>query len=149
MKIYIALPITGRDYASVVGDIHSYKDALESYGYEVLNPMTGKSYLRTEIEFRAHDYHSPASTNHAIFERDQWMIRNCDVALFDFWHATDKSIGMIMELAWASLLGKHTIAILPENNIHRHAFVFEAVDVCFDNPSDPFEYLHKLAKGTE
>jgi hypothetical protein len=55
------------------------------------------------------------------------------------------SIGCVMELAWASLLGKYTIVIMEKENIHNHAFILEAADIIFENYYDAIEYLKKLA----
>src|SRR4030067_3414693 len=100
VKIYLMHQISGLDYDTVVNYFWKTKRQLESFGYIVLHPMTGKSYLRNEIEFKAHGYDNPASTNHAIIERDYWMVKNSDIVLADL-RMDRVSIGMIMELAWA------------------------------------------------
>ena len=123
--IYIALPITGRGYNDVVLEIFNRKSRLEGIGYKVIHPMTGKSYLRTEKEFKPGGYTTPTSTNHAIYERDQWMVRQCDIILLDFTNCKTCPTGMTMELAWASLLGKHSILIMPADSPYRHAFILE------------------------
>ena len=151
MKLYLALPISGRGYDEVVKDIHDSKEKLEHWGFEVFQPMTGKSYLRNELEFKATSYNNPVSTNHAILERDKWMVLNSDVILLDLSNGSERvSIGGVMELAWASLLNKHTVVVLPkENNIHNHAFVLEAADVIFETMDEAMAYLCKLALGLE
>jgi nucleoside 2-deoxyribosyltransferase len=151
MKIYLALPISGRDYESVMKDIYDLKKVLEHWGFEVLHPMTGKEYLRTEIAFKSHGYdNSPCSTNHAIIERDRWMVSQCDIVLMDLTQGTERvSIGAVSELAWASLLGKHTIVVLQkEHNIHNHVFVLEGADIIFESMKDATDYLFKLAIGS-
>lgn len=146
--IYLALPITGRSYEEVVSDIHSTKDKLEEH-YNVLHPMTGKAYLRNETKFRAEGFDNPVSTNHAIFERDMFMVKSSDIVLMNFTHANPMATGMTMELAWAALLGKHTIVILPKDSVHRHAFILEAADIIFETMDEALEYLDKLARGDE
>jgi nucleoside 2-deoxyribosyltransferase len=113
--------------------------------------MTGKSYLRTELEFKSNGYGNPVSTNHAILSRDKWMVGQCDIFLCDLTYARERvSIGAMMELAWANLLGKHTVVVMQsENNIHRHAFPLEASDVIFETMEDATAYLLKLARGIE
>jgi nucleoside 2-deoxyribosyltransferase len=148
MKIYLAGPISGKGYDEVVSKYQDKAAALEHAGYEVLCPMTGKQYLRNEIEFKSHGFDHPVSTNHAIFERDKWMVSNCDIVLADLSNSGDRvSIGTVMELAWASLLGKHTVVIIPEDNIHRHAFVLEASDIIFTTMDAAYSYLQDLARG--
>jgi len=151
MKVYLALPISGRSYDDVIRDIHIVKEILERWDYEVLQPMTGKSYLRTELEFKSNGYGNPVSTNHAILSRDKWMVGQCDIFLCDLTYARERvSIGAMMELAWANLLGKHTVVVMQsENNIHRHAFPLEASDVIFETMEDATAYLLKLARGIE
>jgi nucleoside 2-deoxyribosyltransferase len=149
MKIYLAGPISGKSYSEVV-DLYKDKSAiLRSMGYKVLCPMTGKTHLRNELEFRAHGLDShPVSTNHAIFERDKWMVSTADLILADLSNSEDRvSIGTMMELAWASMLGKHSIVVMPEKNVHRHAFVLEAADLVFTNIFQAYGYLEELAKG--
>jgi len=149
MKIYLAGPISGKGYDEVINSYKKKTNILEIAGYEVLCPMTGKTYLRNEIELRASGYTNfPVSTNHAIFERDKWMVSNCDIILADLSNSGDRiSIGTMMELAWASMLGKHTIIILPKDNIHNHAFVLEAADIIFETEIEAFKYLDDLGKG--
>ena len=115
-----------------------------------MHPMTGKGNLRTEIRFKSVGYdHVPTSTNHAIYERDQWMVTQSDVVLFNLSNTTIVSIGSMFELAWASLLNKHTIVIMEQDNIHEHAFVLEAADVIFTCLKHALDYLQILAEGKE
>ena len=146
MKIYLAGPISGLSYDEVVSLYARKTEYFSGLGYEVLCPMTGKEYLRNEIEFKAHGFDEfPSSTNHAIFERDKWMVERCDVILADLSNSGERvSIGTVMELGWASLLGKHSIVVLPKENIHRHAFVLEAGDIIFETREDAFVYLSIL-----
>lgn len=151
LKIYVAHQITGLTFDEVVGYYNNMEALLgDSYGYEVLCPMTAKGYLRTEYEHKAFvpkDYTYPISTNHAIAERDKWMVEQCDVLYCDFTGSKKALIGCIFELAWAHLLGKHTITVIPEGNVHQHAFVLEASDICFKNIGDALDYLKYLIEG--
>lgn len=111
--------------------------------------MTGKSYLRNEIEFKAHGYaDNPPSTNHAIFERDKWMVSTCDIVFVDLIGTKSISIGCIMELAMGALLGKHTVVAMEEDNPHRHAFVLEAADIVYPNLVEALYYMEKLIHGS-
>ncbi len=149
MKVYLAGPISGKGYDDVVNAYKEKAMILSTYGYEILCPMTGKTYLRNELEFKASGYANfPVSTNHAIFERDKWMVSNCDIILCDLSNSGDRiSIGSMMELAWGSMLGKQIIVILPKENIHRHAFVLEAADIIFETDLEAYKYLEDLKKG--
>lgn len=149
MKIYLAGPISGKGYDEVVTQYKEKTKYLKEWGYDVLCPMTGKSYLRNEVEFRSAGYDQfPVSSNHAIFERDKWMVSNCDIVLADLSNSGERvSIGTMMELAWASMLGKHTIIILPKENIHRHAFVLESGDIIFETIEEANKYLQDFVAG--
>ena len=84
MKVYLGLSISGRDYESVVQELEQKKSILRTCGYEVFSPMTGKAYLRNELVFKASGYNNPVSTNHAICERDFWMVQQSDILFMDF-----------------------------------------------------------------
>lgn len=149
MKVYLAGPISGKGYDEVINAYKEKSKLLLDAGYEILCPLTGKTYLRNELEFKAHGYENfPVSSNHAIFERDKWMVSQCDIILADLSNSGERvSIGTMMELAWGSLLGKHVIVVLPKDNIHRHAFVLEAGDIIFESLEDAYKYLVDLNKG--
>lgn len=115
MKIYLARPISGRSYDEVTTYYKKLTESLQYAGYEVLCPMNGKTHLRTELEFKAHGYtNNPTSTNHAIIERDRWMVNQADVVYANLQGSTHVSIGTCMELAWAHDKGKHTIVAMED-----------------------------------
>lgn len=148
MKIYLAGPISGKGYDEVVGLYVQKIELLQDFGYEVLCPMTGKQYLRNELEFKSHGFTNPVSTNHAIFNRDKWMVSQSDVVLADLSNSGERvSIGTMMEMAWSNLSGKHVVAVVPDGNIHNHAFVLEAADIIFKTPEESYQYLHDLISG--
>jgi nucleoside 2-deoxyribosyltransferase len=148
MRIYLAGPISGKGYEEVVGKYKEKDKILKELGYEILCPMTGKQYLKNETEFKAVGYTNPLSTNHAIFQRDKWMVSSSDIVLADLSNSGDKiSIGTTMELAWASMLGKQVLLILPEENIHNHAFILESATVIFKTEEEAYNYLRDLSKG--
>ena len=150
LKIYLAGPISGESYDSVVSKIQMIRDRLAQLGYQVMHPMTGKGKLRTEIKFKSVGYDGvPTSSNHAIYERDKWMVRQADVVLFNLGNTARVSIGSMFELAWAALEDKHTIVVMEQDNIHEHAFVFEAADIVLPNLTAALEYLETLAKGEQ
>lgn len=145
MKIYLAHPISGLGYDEIYEYYTNLRDGLRIWGYDVLQPMTGKEYLRNEVKFKTVGYDNPVSTNHAIVGRDTWMVRQADIVLVDFSAAEAVSIGCVSELAMAHVLGKHTVVVLPEVNVHRHAFVLDMAHIIFTNIEDAIKYLYKLA----
>ena len=144
MKIYLAHPISGLSYEEVIDYYGLTEDDLVNNGYTVLSPMTGKGHLSEVSDFQAEGYNHPTSTNHAIVERDQWMVNQSDVVYVNLIAAKRVSIGAMMELAWAHQLGKHTIVSMEEHNAHRHAFVLEAADIVFESHEQAMDYLYKL-----
>lgn len=99
--VYIAHKISGETPEAAFLWFDSTKKALEDFGeFRVLSPMFGKDELRTESTLRAEAYHIPVATNHAIFERDRWMVTQADIIFMDLTGTTVPSIGCMMEEAW-------------------------------------------------
>ncbi len=151
LKVYLARPISGSEPVDVVRWYKSVSEYLRVLGHTPLLPLVNEGEFRTDIKFKGHGYEGiPTATNHAIFERDQWLVRESDVILVDFSTVPDRaSIGCIMELAWASLLGKHTVVVVPPKNLHEHAFIFEAADVVFDELIEALQYIQRLGGKNE
>ena len=148
-QIYIAHKISGASGDEVFDWFDKTRDDLEYLGYGVLSPMSNKGEFRNELKYRAEGYDDPVVQNHAIFERDRWMVTQADMLLMDLTGTTQPSIGCMMELAWASMLGKHTIIVLPKDNTHRHAFVLEAGDIIFETYPEAIDYLTRLSGGED
>jgi len=146
LKIYLARPISGCNGEEVIGYYDKMNELLTSMGYFVFQPMTGKGFMRTEIEFKAKNYGNPESTNHAIIERDRWMVSQADIVFANLLGTERVSIGTCMELAWAHDKGKHTIVAMEKDNIHQHGFVLEAADIIYDDVDAVINYLTKFAK---
>jgi nucleoside 2-deoxyribosyltransferase len=145
-NIYLAHPISGYGAQQILDYYANARHDLEDY-YYILNPMTNKAYLRNEIELKPYGYDNPVATNHAIYGRDTWMVRQADIVYVDFTAASHISIGCCMELAIAHELGKHTIVSMENINIHRHAFVLEAADIVFPTSEEAIRYLITLWQG--
>ena len=145
--IYLAGPISGKSYHEVVSRYAVKIQELRKMGYRTLSPMTAKGYLRNDVKLKAVGYDNPVSTNHAIVNRDKWMVEKSDIVLADLTNAVEVSIGTVMELAWAFHFGKHVIVIMGESNIHQHAFVLEAAHIVFPKLEDAYNYLELLQVG--
>jgi nucleoside 2-deoxyribosyltransferase len=143
-NLYMARPITGCTADEVFEYYENARQVLRVH-YRVLSPMTGKEHLRTERLFKAEGYRNPVSTNHAIIERDRWMVQQSDIVLVDLSKAKQVSIGCMMELAWAHQLGKHSIVVMEEGSPHWHAFVLEAADIVMPAIEEALDYLVSLA----
>jgi len=148
LKIYLAHPINGLSYDEVMKYYDDEGRMLTDWGYIALCPMTGKSYLRNEKEFRVHGYDNPTSTNHAIIERDRWMVEYSDIVFVNLENVVSPSIGCTMELAWAFQLHKHTILVLKKDSPLYHAFMIEAADILFETTEEANKYLQDLSNNT-
>jgi hypothetical protein len=145
MKIYTAASISGLSGEDVFSYFKNVKSVLTGMGYQVFSPLTAKGYFRNELKFKAEGYAGyPMSTNHAIIERDCWMVSLCDVLYCNLSMANHVSIGSTMELAWGHILRKHTVLTMQEDNIHRHAFILEAADIVFTEHDEALSYLAHL-----
>lgn len=146
MKIYIAGAISGQPVDDVFSYFKEVQIFLANVGYTVYSPMLGKAKFRNEMEFQPHGYkHDPIITNHAIVERDRWMVNAIDLVYCNLTMCNGRvSIGSVMELAWAHQLGKHTVVAMEEGNIHHHAFVLEAADIIFETHESALDYLKTL-----
>lgn len=148
MRIYCVHPISGMTADEVFTYYTFTRDKLKNMGYDVLTPMVGKGYARTELEFKAQGYDDkPVSNNHAIFTRDKWMVKRSDIIYANFLDVKRTSIGSMMELAWGSDNGKQIVTVMEEDNIHRHAFVLEASSIVFTTVDDAMSYLEVLITG--
>ena len=147
MKLYCVHPISGLSYEQVYQYYQYIVGKMQTFGYDVLHPMTAKSYLQNVEKFHTVGYDNPASTNHAIVARDRWMVMQADVIYANLMSATTVSIGSCMELAWAHDHGKHTVVAMGKDNPHKHAFVLEAADIIYESPEGAEEYLKKLVRG--
>ena len=144
LKIYCVHPISGLSADDVFDYYDKTKDTMTKLGYDVFVPMFGKGFLRTEIEFKAYDYRTPLTTNHAIFNRDKWMVKQSDILYANFMGAKSVSIGSMMELAWGSDSDKQVVIVMEEDNVHMHAFVLEAATIVFHSEEEAIEYLRQL-----
>lgn len=145
LTVYLAGPISGNSYDDVSSYFTDMTSVLVDLGYAVLHPMLGKEVLRTEIKLKASGYGNPESTNHAILERDKWMVSQSDIVLCNLMMGKDMvSIGSVMELAWACMMNKLTIVVMQKDNIHQHAFVIEAADIIYEDINDAIRHLKKL-----
>ena len=149
MNIYFARPITGCSADDVIQYYDTVSKHYGALGVKIFQPMLGKGILRNEKKFKSVGYdNTPLATNHAILQRDLWMVDQADVIFMDLSEAKEVSIGCCMELAVGHWLRKYTIVVMPgDDNPHNHAFVLEASDVVFKNRQEAFDYLDKLIES--
>jgi nucleoside 2-deoxyribosyltransferase len=145
MKVYLAHPISGQTFEEVFNYYDKARKELGEF-FEILSPMTGKGEFRNNPIEKAkpagQNSTNPVCSNHAIKERDKWMVTQSDIVFLDLTGATAISIGCMMELAWADLLGKHTVVVI--NDLHNHAFVLECADIIFSSYEEAVDYLRNF-----
>lgn len=147
-KIYVAYPFTGYSPLSVMTYYKKTTKILRKFGYEVLCPLFYTDIPLTDLPLPSQGLtNSATTTNHAIIEKDHWLIDFSDILYFNFLGTKVASIGSCMELAWGYTKSKHTVVVMEKENIHEHAFVLEAADIVFSTELEAFSYLKKLAKG--
>jgi hypothetical protein len=149
MKVYLVHPISGLTPDEVLGYYRDTSNFARLIGLQVLQPMVGKGEFRPDKEYKSNIdpavHVNPIVGNHAIFTRDQWMVRQADIIFADFTGAKSVSIGSTMELAWGNILGKHVVVVMEKENPHRHAFVLESASVVFETVSEARTYLEKIS----
>lgn len=143
MNIYLAHPISGLTSEETFKYFDNVSNLLGKH-FKVLSPMNGKDYLRNTGELKASGYKNPISNDHAIFQRDTWMVSQSDIVFCDFAGCNKISIGCCMELAIASWLNKHTIVVMDKSNVHYHAFILESADIVFETFGEAYAYILQL-----
>lgn len=145
-QIYCVGPITGLSAQEVFDYYDGVSETLSEAGFKVLNPLTGKDHLRTEEEFKSSGYEcSPLTADNSIVNRDRWMVQQADIVFADFTRGKDRaSIGTCFEMAWANLGGKLIVSVIPDGNIHDHAFI-KQVSTVFKTTEEAVDYLSLLA----
>lgn len=141
--IYLIGPISGLSYNDAVS--HFDERASKLPQYNILHPMLGKDYLRNELELKSHGYKNPISTNHAITLADFWRVDKSDILFADFTKAKDRvSIGTVAEISRGFAKNKLIITVLPDDNIHNHAFILEMSAIVFKTVEEAVEYLNNI-----
>lgn len=146
-SLYLSAPIAGLTPKECFAVFDSMAIDLGDW-YTILSPMSGKDILRRSDEvLGATDYTepSPILAHQAIFERDRWMVHQCDLMLVNLKGAKKVSIGCMFELAWGYQAGKHIVLIMEPGNVHWHLFPMEAAHVRFEDYDDARHYLQELA----
>jgi nucleoside 2-deoxyribosyltransferase len=145
MKVYCGHQITGLSPREVFDYYDRVRKDLAGLGYHVLSPMTAKEQFdrADEPEFKSTGYTGTAG-DHAIVERDCWMVQQADIVFMNLLGMTRASIGCTSELAWAYLLRKHVVLVMEKENIHQHAFIKEMADIVFETYERGVDYLRKL-----
>ena len=134
--VYVAGPMTGLEWDDANDWREKVRVALPNC--EVRSPLRGKAWLQRESVIESSEYPMPFGSKNAIIKRDHWDVQCADLVIANFEGTAMvdyeegivvtqvASIGTCFELAWAYEFGTPIISIIPEGNIHRHAFVLAA-----------------------
>jgi hypothetical protein len=138
--VYVAGPMTGLEWDDANDWREKVRVALP--GCEVRSPLRGKAWLQRESVIESSEYPMPFGSKNAIIKRDHWDVQCADLVIANFEDTAVEyggreedepgppiqiaSIGTCFELAWAYEFGTPIISIIPEGNIHRHAFIAAA-----------------------
>jgi nucleoside 2-deoxyribosyltransferase len=124
MKLYAAGPITGKSYQEACRWREQVRQELWADDIEVYSPMRAKNYLDQE-ECIQHSYPGRVlSDGPGITARDRWDVMTCDLLLVNLLGATEKSVGTILEIAWADALRTPIVLVMePTGNPHDHSML--------------------------
>jgi len=145
--VYCAGPITGQEPEDVEKYFNNIHKSLK--GYRILHPVAETDIIRVEDCYNPDGYKdSPIQTDHAIFARDEWMVRQCDILFANLTNSGDRiSIGTVVEITMAYVLNKHIVAVIPKDNVHLHTFIRQCCSVVFETADEAINYLKFYNKG--
>ena len=132
--VYLAGPITGCTTDAAMGWRAAAHKELASVGIRDLCPIdvtTAGSELKDVAVLR-----------------DMIDVKRCDVVLMNLLGAKQVTIGTMIELGWASALGKPIVLVMePNSNIHEHGFVRYLTTIHTTSLSDGLETIKTLLQG--
>ena len=131
-SVYLAGPITGLTYDEGQDWRVDVACALSDLGITAYSPLRAKNYLRAigvldnaGSADSAYLGLNPLSEPKGITTRDRFDCMGKDMVLANFLGATQVSIGTCIELGWADAARVPIVAVMEEDNLHRHAMVNE------------------------
>lgn len=129
-SVYLAGPITGLTYDEGQDWREIAVEELADVGIEAYSPLRAKKHLRAlgvlDNAGRPDSAYlglNPLSEPQGITTRDRFDCMGKDMVLANFLGATTVSIGTCIELGWADAARRPIVAVMEEDNIHRHAMV--------------------------
>jgi nucleoside 2-deoxyribosyltransferase len=124
-KVYLAGPIAGQTYDQTVGWRAFVIQELKKHGIVGLSPLRNKTYLK-ELDTMPDTYDHPLSTSRAIMTRDHFDCHRSDAVLAYLPEAGKRSIGTVMECAWAYAYRKPLVVVMKDDGIYDHPMIREA-----------------------
>jgi nucleoside 2-deoxyribosyltransferase len=131
-SVYLAGPITGLTYGESSDWRDAVKEELDDAGIAAFSPLRMKGYLESfgVLSAKGQDGYNysgahPLSEDKGIMTRDRFDVRTRDMVLANFLGAERVSIGTCIEIGWADAFRKPVVAVMEDDNVHRHAMLDE------------------------
>jgi nucleoside 2-deoxyribosyltransferase len=155
---YLAGPIDGLSFQDGIEWRQHAQRELAVAGIKGQSPQRGKEYigerpeLADEMDFSKQEEMFKGnlmSTANMILARDKFDAINCSVLLVNFKGSKRASIGTVMEIAWAYMLGKPIIVVADEEDeLHRsHPMLRGTFSCVTDNLDDAIEVVKGIFAG--
>lgn len=143
MKVYLAGPMCGCDSNETYDWRDEVANALADVDIEVYDPSVGLDYIFEEDDrlLPCNDHHGV--TNKEVFQKDIFMIDQCDILLVDLYYQNPMSTGCYFEMGYAFAKGK-PIIVANAGVKKNHPFIdIPAFNV--DTVEDAVEYIKGLS----
>jgi nucleoside 2-deoxyribosyltransferase len=135
--VYLAGPMAGITVKECRAWRLAATPVLEDAGFTILDPTR-------ELIGYPDDFvlTQQAESKRVVFARDKFDATRADILLVNLLGATDKSLGTLMEVAWAYLSGKFIVVVMePEGNPHDHTFTREAASIVPPTIEEGVDYI--------
>lgn len=142
-KVYLAGPIAKTDFATCQGWRKKVAEAMPKH-ILAISPLRCKEEFLISLEKNPESNLTNIFCQHpAIFQRDRFDVKTCDLMLVYLLGATVKSAGTLCEMAWADAFDKPMVFVMDLNNIHLHPFVVGFINnnIRFENLETAIEYV--------
>ena len=141
--ILLTGPISGISYENAT----AWRNKARIYfdPIKVIDPLRGtKCYLNGEksIALSYEDY--ALSSGKCLNARSEFDVERSTIVLANFLGSTEKSVGSIMEIAWAHILRKPTIIVMDKDNVHNHPMIVENASLVLDNLEDAMDAVFQF-----
>jgi nucleoside 2-deoxyribosyltransferase len=130
-SVYLAGPITGLTYGQADEWRGYARGVLDGWCIDGFSPMRAQGEdlsnmgVLQDVAPEAYDgAGNPMLTEKAVFGRDHWDVKTCDLVLVNMLNAQEKSGGTFFEIAWAFAYHKPIVLVMePNGNPNDHTFV--------------------------
>ena len=126
MKVYLAGPIKGCNYAECTDWREHAIKSLQPFGIIGISPMRAKEFLKNEKKIDDLPYDHLLAGDRGIITRDHFDVMTCDFMLANLLEVDKASIGTMIEYGWAYSYRKPVITVIEnQGNPHDHPMIRE------------------------